>query len=121
MRLYGQKCWSWLDNSILVTLTLAAGYLFYRIEIGLDYHWNWSVIPQYLLRYDEVSGWVPNLLLEGLFTTIRLSFWSLLFALPIGLIFGLLRTSIHLFNRLLGGSYVLFLRNLPPLVLVLIF
>lgn len=121
MSLYGQKHWSWLDNSILAILILAMVYVFYRIEVGLDYRWNWSVIPQYLLRYDEVNGWVPNLLLEGLFTTVRLSFWSLLFALPIGLIFGLLRTSSHLFNRLLGGGYVLFLRNLPPLVLVLIF
>ena len=42
-------------------------------------------------------------------------------AIPIGLISGLLRTSLHLFNRLLGGCYVSLLRNLPPLVLVLIF
>lgn len=99
----------------------ALGYLGYRVELGLEYHWNWSVIPQYLLRYDELEGWVPNLLLQGLLTTIRLSFWSLLLALPIGLISGLLRTSLHLFNQLLGGCYVALLRNLPPLVLVLIF
>ena len=64
---------------------------------------------------------MPNLLLQGLLTTIRLSFWSLLLALPFGLIVGLLRTSLHLFNKLLGGCYVALLRNLPPLVLVLIF
>ncbi|HEY5672328.1 MAG TPA: amino acid ABC transporter permease [Malonomonas sp.] len=112
--------WSRLDSTLLLLLLAVVAYLGYRVEIGLEYRWNWSVIPQYLLRYDEQGGLVPNLLLQGLLTTIRLSFWSLLLALPIGLLAGLLRTSPHLFNRLLGGSYVALLRNLPPLVLVLI-
>ena len=112
--------WSRLDTVLLCGVLLLLGWLGYRIEIGLEYRWNWQVIPQYLLRHDEQAGWLPNLLLQGLWTTVRLSFWSLLLALPIGLLAGLLRTSLHLFNRLLGGSYVTLLRNLPPLVLVLI-
>ena len=113
--------WSWLDSVLLLGFLGVLVYIGYRIDVGLEYRWNWSVIPQYLLRYDTTEGWVPNLLLQGLFTTIRLSFWSLVLAIPIGLVSGLLRTSVHLFNRLLGGSYVSLLRNLPPLVLVLIF
>jgi len=113
--------WSRLDSVLLLAFLGALVYLGYRIEVGLEYRWNWSVIPQYLLRYDASEGWVPNLLLQGLFTTVRLSFWSLLLAIPLGLVSGLLRTSLHLFNRLLGGCYVSLLRNLPPLVLVLIF
>lgn len=113
--------WGRTDTLLLIVLMVFVGYLGYRVNTGLDYHWNWPVIPQYLLRHDSVDGWVPNLLLLGLMTTIRLSFWSLLFALPIGLVAGLLRTSLHLFNRLLGSSYVTLLRNLPPLVLVFIF
>lgn len=113
--------WSRLDTILLLLLLGAVGYLAYRVEAGLEYRWNWSVIPQYLLRYDEADGWSTNLLLQGLLTTIRLSCWSLLLALPIGLLAGLLRTSLHLFNRLLGGTFVTLLRNLPPLVLVLIF
>lgn len=112
--------WGRLDSLLLVLVIAAGLYLGYRIEAGLEYHWNWTVIPQYLLRYDASEGWVPNLLLQGLLTTVRLSFWSLLLALPIGLLAGLLRTSQHLFNQLLGGSFVALLRNLPPLVLVLI-
>lgn len=118
---HGRKHWSSLDTGLLLLALSAVAYLGYRIEVGLEYRWNWSVIPQYLLRYDEADGWVPNLLLQGLLTTIRLSFWSLVLALPFGLIAGLLRTSLHLFNKLVGGSYVALLRNLPPLVLVLIF
>lgn len=113
--------WSWQDAILLLGFFGVLVYLGYRIEVSLEYRWNWSVIPQYLLRYDTTAGWMPNLLIQGLFTTIRLSIWSLLLAIPIGLASGLLRTSLHLFNRLLGGCYVALLRNLPPLVLVLIF
>lgn len=113
--------WGLIDTILLLLLCGLFAYFGYRVHLGLEYRWNWPVIPQYLMRYDEVDGWVPNLLLLGLFTTIRLSFWSLLLALPIGLIAGLLRTSLHLFNRLIGSSYVTLLRNLPPLVLVFIF
>ncbi len=113
--------WGRLDVILLSLLFVVIGYLGYRINAGLEYQWNWQVIPQYLVRYDPEAGWVPNLLLQGLLTTIRLSFWSLLLALPFGLFAGLLRTSLHLFNRLVGGTYVTLLRNLPPLVLIFIF
>ncbi|MCF6266710.1 MAG: amino acid ABC transporter permease [Desulfuromusa sp.] len=113
--------WGQLDTVLLLLLFCAVAYLGYRIKIGLEYQWNWGVIPQYLLRHDPVEGWVPNLLLLGLLTTIRLSFWSLLLAIPIGLMTGLMRTSLHLFNRLIGSTYVTLLRNLPPLVLIFIF
>jgi len=113
--------WSRLDTFLLLLVCALAVYFGYRVEAELEYRWNWPVIPQYLLRYDETHGWTANLLLQGLLTTIRLSVWSLLLALPIGLVSGLLRTSLHLFNRLLGGSFVVLLRNLPPLVLILIF
>ncbi len=115
------KNWKPVDTIQLVLVFAAIGYLVYRVTGTLEYRWNWSVIPQYLLRYDNDRGWVANLLLLGLLTTIRLSFWSLLLALPLGLVCGLLRISQHLFNRLLGGIYVTLLRNLPPLVLVFIF
>jgi len=118
---YHRPRWGKIDAVLLLLLFCAVAYLGYRINAGLEYRWNWQVIPQYLFRYDPIEGWVPNLLVLGLLTTIRLSFWSLFLALPIGLVAGLLRTSIHLFNRLLGGTYVTLLRNLPPLVLIFIF
>lgn len=121
MLLRRRSRWGQLDTVLLLLLFSAFAYLGYRINIGLEYRWNWQVVPQYLLRHDPVDGWVPNLLLLGLLTTIRLSFWSLLFALPIGLMAGLMRTSLHLFNRMIGSTYVTLLRNLPPLVLVFIF
>jgi len=117
-----KKKWSWLDIT-LVLLFLAAGiWLTYRIKVGIDYHWNWSAIPQYLLRFDPGKGtWVSNLLLQGLFATIRLSVWGTLLAILLGTIMGLCRISRILFLRLLSRAYIEFNRNLPPIVLIFLF
>ena len=108
---------------IVVGLILALiGFVIYRLTIKLNYKWNWGIIPQYLIRYDQEQGrWTINILVEGLLTTIRLSIWATLLATGIGALMGILRTTRRLFNRLLGGTYVELIRNIPPLVLVFIF
>jgi polar amino acid transport system permease protein len=111
-----------LDSVVTTALLLFLGYVTYRVSVGLNYHWDWGVIPNYLLRWDSEKGrWVSNILLEGLFTTIRLSVWSILFATVIGVAMGILRTRKRLLFRLIGRSYVELIRNIPPLVLVFIF
>ena len=111
-----------LDATVLLIVTTAGVYLAYRIQAGLHYRWHWSAIPQYLFRFDTVAGsWRPNVLVLGLLTTIRLSIWATALATIIGTVMGLLRVSSGLFNRLIGGTYVEIVRNLPPLVLVFIF
>lgn len=75
-----------LDAALLVLLVGAAGYAGYRIVVHLDYAWNWAAMPQFLFRYDADEGrWVTNYLVEGLLTTLRLSVWSGLLALVLGL------------------------------------
>ena len=97
-------------------------YLSYRVKVGLNYRWNWQIIPQYLFRYDQESGkWVANLIMQGLFTTLRLSIWGTILAAIIGVLMGLCRISQRLFFRLIGRSYVELIRNMPPLVLIFIF
>jgi len=111
-----------LDIFLAAMLLSAGVYIAYRINTGLTYHWNWASIPQYLFRYDtELEKWVPNILMQGFFTTIRLSLWATLFATLIGTVMGLFRVSRSLFRRLIGGTYVELTRNLPPLVLIFIF
>jgi polar amino acid transport system permease protein len=79
-------------------------------------------VPQFLLRFDEESGgWVPNVLLLGLYNTIRLSLWGTFLATLVGTIMGLCRVSHNLFSRLIGRTYVELIRNVPPLVLIFIF
>jgi polar amino acid transport system permease protein len=108
---------------VLGALIIALGlYISYKVAVGLSYRWNWSAIPQYFFRYDPGTGnWLPNVLVEGFLTTIRLSVWATLLATFIGVVLGLFRVSQSLFKRLLGGTYVELTRNLPPLVLIFIF
>ncbi len=111
-----------LDIIIGLLILGAAGYILYRIRIGLHYDWQWGSIPQYFFRHDEASDvWVPNILMQGLFTTIRLSIWGVFLATLIGMVVGLFRLSRRLFWRLIGAAYVGLIRNLPPLVLIFIF
>jgi polar amino acid transport system permease protein len=108
---------------VLGALIVSAGvYLAYKVSAGLSYQWNWDAMPQYFFRYDPDAGqWVPNILVEGFLTTIRLSIWATFFATFIGSVMGMFRVSRSLFKRLLGGTYVELIRNLPPLVLIFIF
>ncbi|MEN6478945.1 MAG: amino acid ABC transporter permease [Anaerolineales bacterium] len=110
-------------DAFLIALCLAAGvYVYYRIAYGLEYHGNWRAIPQFLVRRDPATGrLLPNFLLEGLATTLKLSVWASLLAGVLGLAIALCRTSKSLFLQLVGGTYVELIRNLPPLVLVFIF
>ncbi|MBN2514635.1 MAG: amino acid ABC transporter permease [Deltaproteobacteria bacterium] len=111
-----------LDITVTLLLAAAIVYIIYRIRVGLHYKWNWAAIPQYLFRYDaETMKLVPNLLVQGLAMTIRLSIWGTIIATLIGLIMGLFRVSNSLFRRLVGRTYVELIRNVPPIVLIFIF
>jgi len=111
-----------LDILLAILIVGTGAYLLYRVNVGLHYKWNWSTIPQYLFRYDpQRESWLPNLLMQGFFTTVRLSFWGTILATLLGTMMGLFRLSHRLFRRLVGRTYVELIRNLPPLVLIFIF
>ena len=106
---------------LIVAVAVVAGYLAHRVRTRLDYDWNWSVIGQYLFRRNANGRVVPNLLIDGLLTTLRLSIWSSAFALVIGAVAAILRLRKSVFFRFFGRIYVELVRNIPPLVLVFIF
>ncbi len=111
-----------LDLILWLLLIAAAIYVVYRIKTGLSYRWNWGAMPQFFFRYDsQAAKWVPNVLMQGFFTTLRLSFWATILATAIGATMGLFRVSRSLLRRLISGTYVELLRNLPPLVIIFIF
>ena len=111
-----------LDWLLLATVLAFVLFVAYRLFFALNYRWNWPVVGTYLLRYDaSESRWVANTLLEGLFTTLRLSFWGMLIAIGLGFVMGLLRVAHRLLFRLISLSYVECVRNTPPLVLVFLF
>lgn len=110
------------SDFIVSTLLLLMGVaIYYRVEIGLNYTWNWEKIPQFLFRFDEESGkWVSNVLMWGLYNTIRLSIFGTILAILLGTIMGICRSSNVVFLRLVSGTYVETMRNLPPLVIIFI-
>ena len=112
----------WVDAAVFAAAFAAILYVAYRVDSVLEYDWNWTVIPQFLYRWDEELGrWAPNLLMQGFYTTIRLALLSMLPAALLGAVFGVLRTSRRLFPRMLSRSYVELIRNIPPLVFIFIF
>ena len=111
-----------LDAVVLAVVVGFVGYVVYRVDSVLVYRWDWSVIPGYLFRWDEETGaLVPNLLIKGLITTIRLSVWALILATVLGVLLGLARTSGRLLPRLIGWAYVEFVRNIPPVPFLFLF
>ncbi len=111
-----------LDGIVLGIILTFVAYIVYRLFFSLNYKWNWDIIPTYLVRFDaDNQRWTANILLEGFFTTIKLSIWATGLALILGFLVGLMRVSRRLFFRLIGRTYIETIRNTPPLVLVFIF
>jgi polar amino acid transport system permease protein len=111
-----------LDYVIFAAVIAALAYVGYRVESVLVYNWDWSSIPSYLFRQDAKTGEVvPNLLMLGLLTTLRIAFWGMLLASVLGIVLGVARTSRRLFPRLVGWVYVGFIRNIPPVPFLFLF
>jgi polar amino acid transport system permease protein len=112
----------WLDWLILVVLTGIISYVGFRIEGALNYDWRWELIPDYIIRYrEDREEWFANLLLQGLFATIRISIYASVLALVFGTLLGVARCSDNLTIRLLARTYLELLRNIPPVVIIFIF
>ncbi|HCW92461.1 MAG TPA: amino acid ABC transporter permease, partial [Flexistipes sinusarabici] len=57
---------------------------------------------------------------QGIFYTIKLSVWSIIFATVLGTVLGILRSSNKLFRNLISITFVEVHRNIPPIVLIFI-
>ncbi|WP_039019817.1 amino acid ABC transporter permease [Halocynthiibacter namhaensis] len=112
----------WLDYVILVVIAVFITAISLRIGGALNYNWRWDRIPNYILRWKESEGkWVANLLLQGLVTTIRVSIYAGILAVILGTALGMARCAKNLTIRLLARTYLEFLRNIPPVVIMFIF
>lgn len=107
----------WWAMSILLFIVC---YIFYRINVYLDYDWNWWRVIEYIINKDE-NGYHFGLLSKGVFYTFKLSFWSIMFSVILGFIIGTFRTIKRPFFRFGSLLYVEVGRNIPPLILIFIF
>ena len=66
-----------IDWILLALAGTAAAWFAWRVANLGNYRWNFAPIPQFFLRWDEASqGWVANILLHGLFNTVRLTIFG---------------------------------------------
>lgn len=112
----------WLDAVIIALVLALVVYVYGRVTDVLVYKWDWSFLPSFFIRFDEeTGGWRINILLQGFLTTIRLSIWAMALALIVGLVMGAMRTAKRLLPRMIAGTYVGLIRNIPPLVFIFVF
>jgi len=114
--------WTRLDLFwvVVVAALLGAGML--KSQGAFSYRWDWGSVWPYFVKTDSLTGqWAPNLLLQGLMTTLRLALWGMLMATLVGLIMGWMRNHPRLLLRMVARAYVMTVRNIPPVVFVFIF
>ncbi len=106
------------DYSLLGALLIFGVYILYNLVINISL--NFGSILNYIYRYNNAGEFVFGVLAKGLFTTIRLGFWSILLALLIGLLVGSLAAHKKGFASLPSKMYIQLVRNTPPLILLFI-
>lgn len=114
--------WTRLDLFwvVVVAALLGAGML--KSQGAFSYRWDWGSVWPYFVKTDSLTGqWAPNLLLQGLMTTLRLALWGMLMATLVGFIMGWMRNHPRLLLRMVARAYVMTVRNIPPVVFVFIF
>ncbi|MDH3859618.1 MAG: ABC transporter permease subunit, partial [Gammaproteobacteria bacterium] len=117
-----KKSFSGVDLLLFGAVAALILYAGYRVNDVLVYHWNWTRVLGFLVKFDaESQSWVANLLLQGLATTLRLAIWATVFATLVGVIMGYWRTCENLTLRIVSRCYVELIRNIPPVVFIFIF
>lgn len=106
-----------------IALTIAAiSFFFSRMGSVLAYEWQWERIPGYFLFKDPVTGSMKfNFLLLGFFTTVKLSIWATVLGFILGTFSGIMGARGDVFQRFLSRTYVEIVRNIPSLVLLILF
>lgn len=110
-----------VDMAAVVLVIAAISYFLSRMGSTLDYDWHWEAMPQYFLTRDEAGRLVPNILLRGFFTTVKMSFWAMVLAVVLGTLSGIMGAKGSGFQKFVSRLYVESIRNIPSLVLLILF
>ena len=108
--------------AVIIFVITAIGLFFSRMSTTLDYKWEWGAIPSYFFFWDAVTGELKaNILILGFVTTVKLSFWATLIGFLLGTLSGIMGAKGSFEQRFISRIYVETIRNIPSLVLVIIF
>ena len=113
---------NWVDYALFGMVLALIAFITWRVNDVLVYNWDWGRVFGFVARIDDETGkLVSNILIEGLFTTIRLAIWSTILATIIGVVMGYWRRCNTLALRIISRIYVELIRNIPPIVFIFIF
>ena len=110
-----------LSDYVTVGLLFIPALVVVFSTVDVPYRWQWSVILGYVVYIDEAGNWHTGAILYGLINTLRLFALSIGIGLVFGFILTFMRISKNVGLNILGGAYVNFVRNIPPLVFLFIF
>jgi len=111
-----------VDAAVILCMVTAVYCFVSRAGDVLDYKWAWNKIMPYFFYFDSASGkLVPNVLATGFAVTVKLSLWSTVLGLVLGIFSGIAGARGSLEQRFISRVYVETARNIPSLVLVIIF
>ena len=113
---------TFIDIAVIFFIITAISLFFSRMSSTLEYNWQWDTIPSYFFYLDDVTGnFKANILIKGFITTIKLSIWATLLGFFLGTISGIMGAKGSFEQRFISRTYVETIRNIPSLVLVIIF
>ncbi|MDZ7664441.1 MAG: amino acid ABC transporter permease [Desulfotignum sp.] len=98
---------------LVLVLVGIAGYR------NLSYNWQWYRVAQYFFFFEQ-GRFVPGVLLQGVWVTLKISGISLVLSLIIGLVSAFARLSPYVSLRGLAWCYVETIRNTPLLIQIFV-
>lgn len=112
------KILPWQDALACVTVAAVVCWLWHTAARLPQYDWQWGLLCEFLINRDAAGALKPGLLLTGLFTTLRISFWTILFSFLLGGLLGILSVHKSFLRSLPATLYINLFRNTPPLVIL---
>jgi len=111
-----------VDCAVIIIIVLVLFLFVLRSGALAGYNWNFSAMQPYFFYFDEITGHLrANVLIKGIITTIKLSSWAILLGFFLGTLSGVMGAVGSFEQRLISRVYVETVRNIPSLVLVIIF
>ncbi len=111
-----------LDWVVLTGFLVFLSWFIFRMVRVLDYEWNWKALGGYFFFRDTISGKIhANILILGLVTTIKLAIWGIVAGFCTGAVSAAMSNARVRLLRFLSFAYVECVRNIPSLVLVILF
>lgn len=104
----------------LAVLLGAVAWLVFAGAKDMNYNWQWYRVGKFIYRIVD-GEFIAGPLLLGLSVTVKLTAWSMVFTVVIGLVTALLRMSNSFSGKVVATIYLEVVRNTPLLVQLFLF